>query len=153
MSTVLWKQLKEATVSAVQELGLESTEGRVYDQILPDPLTAKYPCVYCTIEDEKPRLLAGTTEDDDVEYPVRVLYADRDTAHRHERQPKYMGWQFSIIQQFENMHRWFRTTYGLPVVRINIEPEVAIDGRLPQYKMVVGGLVLWFWTRQAKKGR
>ena len=140
---------KEALVALVKGLGLESIGERVFSQVYPDPLPSLLPAVFCTTEGEVEEIGDGTTEHRDVAYPVRVFFADNDTAHRHEREPVWLERRRRVLTAVDMQEvAWRALVPG--VYRIETRPRAVFDPEGPQYQYVVGSMVFVFWFRSAK---
>lgn len=142
--------IKEAVVSTLKTAALEGIEDRVYNQVWPDPLLAKFPCLFVTTEGEQEEMGDGTTEHDDTGYPVRVFLADVDTAARHERQALYLDRRRRAIQCFRGDGEIAFRSLVPRAYKIDVRPRAVFDPEGAEYKYVVGSFVLLVWHRQLK---
>jgi hypothetical protein len=142
-------RIKAALVALLKALGLTEINDRVFGQVYPDPLPSTLPAVFCTTEGEPEEIGDGTTEHRDVGYPVRVFFADRDTSHRHEREPIYLEWRRRVLTAVDMQEGIWRTLVP-GVNRIETRPRAVFDPEGPQYQYVVGSIVFVFWFRSGK---
>jgi hypothetical protein len=148
----LYPRIKAAAVARIVGLDLQSDDPSwgigesVYSFRGPTLDNVDLPCVQLTSEGEREERLAGTTEHVDYLWPVRVFLMDRDPGGDPGRGRWSQSWRKRILDAFADE--------ALPdvaeVVTCLVEPTVLYDVTALAYQLVVGSLLLKFWTRQAR---
>lgn len=111
---------------------------RVYEQIIPDPENASFPCVMLTVDGVSETDEPGLSTRDDIGRPVKVMIADRCNERDHTKLDLYEYWRQSIDRCFRNQQ-----LAGIPESKYcKIEPYIIIDLNMPQYQYMVSGLVV-----------
>jgi hypothetical protein len=153
IDVTLYPRIKAAARLKVIALNLVSADaawgiaGSVYEFDAPTLDNVSFPCVQLTSEGEREEPQPGTTEHIDWYWPVRVFLLDRDQGTNQSRRDQYKAWRRTLMEAFRDQ----RLSGVLEVKQTFVEPNVIYDpATLQAYQMVVGSLLLRFWTRERR---
>ncbi len=154
MATSLAKSLKEASAQYIGTLDLGPDDAgfalapEVNLQMVPNEGDKTYPCLTLSSEGEREELLPGTTEFKHRKIPLRLWIEDRHGGRDDAKDGQYRAWRETLIDAF---HQRRPLTTAVPACYwCEVQPALVYDQQLPQYQMVISGMVLWFWTREAR---
>lgn len=145
MSPDIWWRIDQGAVAVVNGLELEDVK-HVSSQIYPgvQGLTnAQFPAVVISQDNLVPRLLGRTSAAEEWRYPVRIWLLDMEPSNAKKQM--YLTLLRTLAGAFSG-----KRLAGVSEVQFcEVDYEVAFDPRLPQYRHVVTGMVLWFRTKEA----
>jgi len=150
-----FQQIRLAVQARIQMLNLPGfqapaqgiTPDRVYLQSAPTAKNIMYPCVLIASEDEQEGFEGGTNLRDDIVYPLRVFIVDRADITYEKMLPTYLQWRETIMSAF----RFGRLGQVPTVWKCVPQPLLVInEGVLEKYQNVVSGMVLRFYSREAR---
>jgi hypothetical protein len=131
---------RDAVIAVLRTLDLGGAEANVYKHTDAgdDETAVKYPCVYCTVADERESRAWAGAEVDAWGYPVRVDLADRQDRFDHRMEPDYELWRERVAAAFHNRQ--------LAAVAENmvcvVEPDRISESRPKRFQHHVTGLVV-----------
>ena len=151
MATVagLHELIAEAVVATIQNLGLADNGNilPVYELTTTmDVSVLTYPCIIVAFEGLSEEEGAGDFEDQQVNYPVHVVVADRAAVEDVKRRPLILGWRKQVMDIF----RPLTTFTNLPQVQnVRVKPGVIVEQYLPKLQYFASGCVVWADTFEA----
>lgn len=152
-ATDLFERIGQGAKTVLDGLGMTHADGikalSIYAQTVAGSSTIDFPCALVLWQDGTEEEGEGDFEDQDVTYPIYVLFADRQPSEDQKWRSYFLG----LRKQGMDGFRQLVTLPDCPeVYDVRLRPMTAIRSdmvRSPEYMYVASGFIVRAFTREA----